>query len=288
MSPNHGLGYSILDKIPPLLTHYACRCFSFIIWGLFLTLVLTAGTRALIELLFPRFHQTLAQRAAWWRANVSEHPLVSEKHSQFVACSKIRWLTLHLPLRFEAFILIAMLILNIAPLVSCYSLYIGNNTYFTGSNAVSRRDQILRHLANRCAMLGIGQLPMLILLASKRTPVAIISQLSMNTMMLFHRWMARMLYCHIVVHTIGNALIFHYSIGFAQSIKMPAVQFGIVAVIMLSGLVFLSLRTLRKRYYEAFVFLHISMVLLLIVFSYLHIKLLHQGRVSSTLPPCAN
>lgn len=173
-----------------------------------------------------------------------------------------------------------MVALNIVPLVSFYSLYVGHNTYFTGPDAVSRRSQILRHLANRCAMLGIGQLPMLILLASKRTPVAILSQLSMNTMMLFHRWIARTCYVHIVIHTLGNALIFHYSIGFVESLKSLPVQLGIVAIVMLSGLVFLSLRTLRKKHYEVFVFLHISMALLMIVFTYLHIKYLHQGRVS--------
>ncbi|CDR99654.1 hypothetical protein, partial [Sporisorium scitamineum] len=174
----------------------------------------------------------------------------------------------------------AMLVLNIVPLFAFYSLYVGHNTYFTGTDSVSRRSQILRHLANRCAMLGIGQLPMLILLASKRTPVALLSQLSMQTMMLFHRWIARMCYLHIVVHTLGNLLIFHFGFGVVEGLKIPAVQWGMVAITMLSGLVFLSLRTLRNRHYEVFVFLHISMAVLMIVFTYLHIKLLHQGRLA--------
>lgn len=256
----------------------------FFIWGLFLLLILAAGSSAFIEHVSPRVHHAAARRAIWWRANISEHPLVTEKHSQVVACGRgpLSWLTLHLPLRLDAAILVIMMSLNIVPLIAFHSLYVGHNTYFTGSDAISRRNQILRHLANRCAMLGIGQLPMLILLSSKRTPVAIMSQLSMNTMMLFHRWIARTCYCHIIVHTLCNALIFHFSIGFAQSLKMLAVRFGIVAIIMLSGLVFLSLRTLRKRYYEVFVFMHISMALLMIVFTYLHIKYLHQGRVCST------
>lgn len=237
---------------------------------------------AFIERFFPHQHHALTRRAAWWRGNISEHPLVSEKHSQVVACGKgcFKWLTFHLPLRLEAIILVAMMILNVVPLVAFYSLYVGHNTYFTGTDAVSRRSQILRHLANRCAMLSIGQLPMLILLASKRTPVAILSQLSMNTMMLFHRWIARMCYFHVIIHTLGNALIFHFSIGLVESLKSLPVQLGIVAIVMLSGLVFLSLRTLRKKHYEIFVFLHISMALLMIVFTYLHIKYLHQGRVS--------
>ncbi|SPO22892.1 related to FRE6 - Ferric reductase [Ustilago trichophora] len=255
---------------------------TFLIWGLFLSLILVSGLSTFIEHFFPRLHHGLSRKAAWWRGNISEHPLVSQKHSQVVTCGKgcFAWLTFHLPLRLEAIILVAMVALNIVPLVSFYSLYVGHNTYFTGTDAISRRSQILRHLANRCAMLGIGQLPMLILLASKRTPVAILSQLPMNTMMLFHRWIARTCYVHIVIHTLGNALIFHYSIGFVESLKILPVQLGIVAIVMLSGLVFLSLRTLRKRHYEVFVFLHISMALLMIVFTYLHIKYLHQGRLA--------
>lgn len=224
----------------------------------------------------------MSRKLTWWRGNISEHPLVSQRHSQIVTCGKgcFRWLNFHLPLRLEAMILVAMLAANIAPIVGFYSLYVGNNTYFTGTDAVSRRSQILRHLANRCAMLGISQLPMLILLSSKRTPVAILSQLSMNTMMLFHRWIARTCYCHIIIHTLGNTLIFHYSVGFVESMRLLPVQLGTVALIMLSGLVFLSLRTLRKKHYEMFVFMHISMAFFMILFTYLHIRFLHQGRVS--------
>ncbi|KAJ1591245.1 hypothetical protein NDA11_007535 [Ustilago hordei] len=260
-------------KVPCLAT--------FVIWGLFLTLILAAASSALVEHLFPRLSHTMSRKLTWWRGNISEHPLVSQRHSQIVTCGKgcFRWLTFHLPLRLEAMILVAMLAANIAPIVGFYSLYVGNNTYFTGTDAVSRRSQILRHLANRCAMLGISQLPMLILLSSKRTPVAILSQLSMNTMMLFHRWIARTCYCHIIIHTLGNALIFHYSVGFVESMRLLPVQLGTVALITLSGLVFLSLRTLRKKHYEMFVFMHISMAFFMILFTYLHIRFLHQGRL---------
>ncbi|EST10226.1 FAD-binding 8 [Kalmanozyma brasiliensis GHG001] len=254
---------------------------TFLIWACFLTLGLASGLSAFIQHFFPHQHHVITRRAGWWRVNVSEHPLVSEKHSQAVACGKgsFAWLTVHLPLRLEAALLVVMLALNVVPLCTFYSLYVGHNTYFVGTDSVSRRSQVLRHVANRCATLGIGQLPMLILLASKRTPVALLSQLSMSAMMLFHRWIARMCYLHIIIHILCNALIFHFSIGFAESLKQPPVQVGTVATVMLFGLVFLSLRTLRKNHYEVFVFLHISMALTMLVCIYLHIKLLHQGRL---------
>lgn len=262
-----------------------------LIWACFLTLGLLSGLNAFIKHFLPRQHHAITRRAGWWRANVSEHPLVSEKHSRTVACGKgrLRWLTFHLPLRLEAALLVIMLALNIVPLCTFYSLYVGHNTYFVGTDSISRRSQILRHLANRCATLGIGQLPMLILLASKRTPVALLSQLLTNTMMLFHRWIARMCYLHVIVHILCNALIFHFSIGFTESLKQPPVQVGIAATVMLSGLVFLSLRTLRKKHYEVFVFLHISMAVSMLICVYLHIKLLHQGRVGTRMadPNCA-
>ncbi|GAC93925.1 likely ferric reductase [Pseudozyma hubeiensis SY62] len=255
---------------------------TFLIWSLFLFLALASGFSSLLAVLLPRAHHALSRRTSWWRGHISEHPLASEKHSQVIRCGSgcLRWLTLHVPLRLETAVLIVMMILNVVPYFSFYSLYVGHNTYFVGTDSVSRRSQILRHLANRCAMLGIGQLPMLILLASKRTPVALLSQLSMNTLMLFHRWIARMCYLHIIVHVLCNALIFHFGIGARESLKHPPVQLGILAVTMLSGLVFLSLRALRKRHYEVFVFLHISMAVLMLIFTYLHIKLLHQGRLA--------
>ncbi|SNX82199.1 related to FRE6 - Ferric reductase [Melanopsichium pennsylvanicum] len=255
---------------------------TFLIWGLFVTLILMSGLSALVKHYFPHLHRSLTRRAPWWRGNISEHPLISQKHSQVVTCGKgcFRWLTLHLPLRLESIILVAIMALNIVPLVTFYSLYVGHNTYFPGTDTMSRRSQILRHLANRCAMLGIGQLPMLILLASRRTPVAILSQLSMSTMMLFHRWIARICYLHVVIHIFSNALNFYHSTGLIESLKLLPVQLGIVSTVMLSGLVFSSLRIFREKHYEVFVFLHISLALLMIVFTYLHIKFLHQGRLA--------
>ncbi|TKY85290.1 hypothetical protein EX895_006370 [Sporisorium graminicola] len=284
-----------IASLPPDQTEYGWATFrhyyynsykvpcvaTFLIWGLFLALCLSSGLAAFVERFLPRLHRAIAKRTTWWRGHISEHPLLSQTHSHTVSCGtgRLSWLTLHLPLRLEAIILAAMVTFNIVPLFAFYSLYVGHNTYFTGTDFVSRRSQILRHMANRCAMLGIAQLPMLILLASKRTPVALLSQLSMNTMILFHRWIARMCYLHIVVHTLGNFLIFYFGTGVSKGLKVPAVQWGIAAIVMLSGLVFLSLRTLRNKHYEVFVFLHISMAVLMIVFTYLHIKLLHQGRL---------
>ena len=96
----------------------------------------------------------------------------------------------------------------------------------------------------------MAQLPLLILMASKRTPVALISGLSMNSLILYHRWIARWFWLHILIHTSAFTAIYvrRHSVG--ELVEETYVRWGIVGLSMMSGLIFFSLRALRERSYE--------------------------------------
>lgn len=182
------------------------------------------------------------------RGHFLEHPLIKRKHASVVAFPFANWLTLQLPLRGEALVVLLISLGNFLPLVAFYNLYVGTNLIYPGAH--SRRDQICRHLADRTAVLGVSQLPLLVVMASKRTPLAIMSGFSMNSLMLYHRWIARWFWLHILIHASAYTAIYVRRHRLAEVLEEPYIRWGIVGLSMMSGLVFLSLRALRQRSYE--------------------------------------
>ncbi|KAJ1032372.1 hypothetical protein NDA16_000399 [Ustilago loliicola] len=251
--------------------------YSFLIYGLFLLLIIGASINNLLAWGWPSLHAKLKRKLRLLRAHVLDHPLVHRKHASVVSFPVIKWLTLQLPLRGEAIVVFLYSFLNFLPLVAFYDLYVSaNNTLYPGPTG--KRDQICRHLADRAAILGVAQLPLLIMMASKRTPLAIMAGLGMNSLMLYHRWIARWFWLHILIHAAGFTAIYTRRGGVADLLEHNYVTWGIVGLSMMFGLVFFSLRTLRQRHYEIFVMLHITMAFFAMLGTYLHIALIRSPK----------
>ncbi|CBQ70226.1 related to FRE4-Ferric reductase [Sporisorium reilianum SRZ2] len=250
---------------------------SFVIYGMFLLLILAAAINNLLKWSAPSLHAKCKQRLRLLRAHVFEHPLISHKHSSVVAFPFLKWLTLQLPLRGEAFIIFCLSLINFLPLVAFYDFYVGHNTIFPAV-ATSKRDQICRHLADRTGVLGVAQLPLLVLMASKRTPVAIVSGLGMNNLILYHRWISRWFWAHITIHAGAYTAVYIRRDRLDELLEETYIRWGIAGLAMMFGLVFFSLRALRERSYEVFVMLHITMAFFAVLGTYLHIALIESPR----------
>lgn len=222
---------------------------SFVLYGLFLLLILAAAINNLLKWSLPSFHAKSKQRLRLLRAHVFEHPLARRKHASVVAFPFLKWLTLQLPLRGEALVVLCLSLINFLPLVAFYDLYLDHNTIYSVAST-AKRDQICRHLADRTGALGVAQLPLLVLMASKRTPVAIVSGLSMNSLILYHRWIARWFWLHIVVHAGAYTAIYVRRDRVGELLEETYIRWGIVGLSMMFGLIFFSLRALRERSYE--------------------------------------
>lgn len=252
---------------------------SFVIYGLFLVFVLGSGVKQVVRHFYPRFG-----RGRWFTTHIADHPLVKKRHAELVSLPGMRWLTLQLPLRGDGIVLVLIILANFLPLVAFYDWFIDGNVFWEGPTG--KRDMLCRFLADRTALLGTACFPLLILFASKRTPIAILAHLDMPTLMLYHRWIARICWAHILIHTTAFSIDYARYDYLLEAFKEPYFQWGCVGFGMMCGLVFFSLRSLRERCYELFVFLHITMAVIAIVGVYLHIKLLAAPKVSALRLRC--
>ncbi len=137
----------------------------------------------------------------------------------------------------RGFIIFAYSMINFIPLVAFYDLLLGDQQIFY-VGPTSKRDQIQRHLADRTGIMGTAQLPLLIMMASKRTPLAIVSGLGMNRLMLYHRWISRWFLAHILIHTAVWTVSYAQTEGIAVMLADTYIKWGCVGFSAICALVF--------------------------------------------------
>jgi hypothetical protein len=74
----------------------------------------------------------------------------------------------------------------------------------------------------------MAQLPLVILMSGKNSPIALISGLDMNDLMLYHRWCARMVWLQMNVHGFCYILIGFLKSHLANNFKKAYWNWGVV------------------------------------------------------------
>ncbi|GHJ83641.1 hypothetical protein NliqN6_0043 [Naganishia liquefaciens] len=214
----------------------------------------------------------------WLRTHFLESPLFSLRHHVPIPIFRLQRFTIQAPLRYQAMVIGLLLCINVVPLLCLYRILPGTRDVFW-PDPHSHRDQLMRYLSDRSATLAMGQLPLVILMSGKNSPIALISGLEMNDLMLYHRWLARMVWLQMNVHSFGYVMIALLKSHLLRNFGKAYWNWGVVAMAMMWGLTVLSIREIRRRHYEVFVFLHIVMCMIALVALYLHIHLLRHHKL---------
>lgn len=110
-----------------------------------------------------------------------------------------------------------------------------------------------RMLQLRAVSLLMAQLPLLFALAGRNSPIALITGVSFNTSMLYHRWFARIVTFLAIVH--GSATTWlKLQTGVATLNQAyatyPFFRWGAVAVVLFSVICFMATVPIRRFSYE--------------------------------------
>lgn len=159
-------------------------------------------------------------------------------------------LYLSAPTRGQSLILLGYFIMNIVLLLVDYDIYKAN-PYLSTSN------QLLRYLGNRTGIISFTQLPLVIVFAARNNIFIKLTGWPYATMQVYHRWVARIMMIHVVIHFIcftilavrGHTLAFRWQDVINWRFGNMAAYSGILMIIM-------SFNIIRKNYYEVFSFFH--------------------------------
>lgn len=169
-------------------------------------------------------------------------------------------LSLKAPTRGQSIILFGYLVLNVVFLVIEYDVFTPNPFL------VNKMDQHLRYLGNRTGIIAFTQLPLVVLFAGRNNILIKCTGWSYNTFQVYHRWVARMMIVHSIIH--GVCFTWLAVIGHVVAYKWEDVtnwRAANIAVYISIFMFILSLGAFRSRLYEIFLFSHKCMYIIFIV-----------------------
>ncbi len=130
-------------------------------------------------------------------------------------------------------------------------------------------------LADRAGLLFVVNLPFLYLLSAKNQPLKSLLGHSHESLNIFHRRLGELLIFMAAIHLIGMIYVW-YSIlrpvgfGFLRFITTKIILLGLFAFAAYNLIYLTSLRSFRRRCYEVFLFLHVSLQTVALVLLWFH------------------
>ncbi|KAM0790012.1 hypothetical protein ACM66B_005341 [Microbotryomycetes sp. NB124-2] len=196
-------------------------------------------------------------------------PLLKRSHA-FAA-----WTTVQVPLAADGFILVLYFLFNFYLTFFRYH-FISPNPFFPNDTRAFPIRQYLRGMADRTGIMSFGSTPLVILLATRHSPISWLSGSSFARLQVYHRWVSRITFGLAFVHSlVFFVLIAAQRIGWSVFWDKRYLRWGLLAFAAGVVLCFGSWRRLREISYEIFLVGHILSAFLWILGSYYHVALLH-------------
>lgn len=170
------------------------------------------------------------------------------------------------PDKLETFWIVVMFLYCIfANFILGYGYHKGDLTFKTKEAAMSR------YYGDRSCILLTYQLPLVFLLPGRNNFFQYITRWKQSRFLAFHKWMARVVTCEILIHAAAMATQ-TYSIHKTTRLGTPWYRYGISAAILFLLMPVLAFAGIRKRWYELFLVTHIIFAACAIWTAFLHAK----------------
>ncbi|KAK9245675.1 ferric reductase NAD binding domain-containing protein [Lipomyces tetrasporus] len=152
-----------------------------------------------------------------------------------------------LPTRGESLAITVYMVMNFIFLFVNYDLFLGNYYWPTSTNI-----QLIRYFSDRTGIMAFVQTPALILFASRNNFLSWLTGWGFQRAMVYHRWVARVMYFNAVIHSIGyTAYGLYYGKGTLASYYEDTYwKWGVVATVIGGLIMIQAVYVLRHKWYE--------------------------------------
>ncbi|KAL8683831.1 MAG: hypothetical protein Q9224_006649 [Gallowayella concinna] len=132
--------------------------------------------------------------------------------------------------------------------------------------------------ADRTSLLFVANLPILYLFAAKNQPIKLLTGYSYESLNVFHRRLGEVMCLLALLHSLGMVGVWYTilrPVGFslARFLLSKIILLGLGALVAYELIYFTSLGSFRQRWYELFLFLHVSLQVAALVLVWFH----HHG-----------
>lgn len=213
----------------------------------------------------------------WYRNHILEAPLLRQTRAQ-----AHEWfhgsLIVRAPGRIHTLALVALLVTN---LVCSFAFYESVPPDSPGATKIlgTKWHHYIRAFSDRTAMLAMAQLTLTFAFSGRNSPVVLITGCNFNTLMLYHRWLARIVTATTLGHAVGYTILFVVSKSLKYRFTRPYWNWGIASLAMWFAACFFGYTAFRRWSYEIFLLTHIIFVVWSIVALWKHIMIL-EGAIN--------
>ncbi|KAL8667255.1 MAG: hypothetical protein Q9202_000828 [Teloschistes flavicans] len=175
----------------------------------------------------------------------------------------------YIPTRFQSLFLAGVITMNVT--LSVWGIE------WNGTRAAA-----LSHLRNRTGALSVVNMIPLVVLAGRNNPLIGLLDISFDNFNLVHRWFGRIVVLQGLAHTIAEVMNIvdksgwkTLQIAFHNSQMLMT---GLVAIAAMVAILLQASAALRHAFYEAFLHIHIALVILTTVFLWKHLENTHPQK----------
>lgn len=192
-------------------------------------------------------------------------PLFRRRHNRDLRISSISFGIL--PTRFQTLFLTAMIAMNVV---------------FCVKNIEWRGDQsaLLNHIRNRTGTLSVVNMIPLVIMGGRNNPLISLLNISFDTFNLVHRWFGRIVVVEAVAHTLAFTIMMVNKMGwskYGQSLSESKLLYtGVIGTAAFVVILLQACKPLRSAFYEAFLHIHIALVVAALVGIWIHLDGLPQ------------
>ncbi|KAK4082417.1 uncharacterized protein Triagg1_2229 [Trichoderma aggressivum f. europaeum] len=203
------------------------------------------------------------ETGSWFKRNITIPATFGYRCAQ-----NVWWATI--PPRIQTFTITMFLIMNIVFCIHGYRI-IDENLYFA-----TPAKQVLRYVSDRTGIVSFANFPFIWLFGMRNNVAMWLTGWDFGTYNNFHRWCARISTIEAVVHSILYTVLIFMNGGwnyYAWWFTMWFWNAGQMATIFMCALLILSVYWIRRRFYEAFLIIHIGLSILILLTMLGHVSI---------------
>ncbi len=227
------------------------------------------GIKRLKQLAAPRLPLLPRPVSVFLRKHITLPALYGKRHIK-----KLPGSIGYVPQRSVALLITLYIALNIAFCAVSYSTS-AHNTWFVNSNK-----ELVAYIANRSGVLCLANIALTIMFSSRNTPLLYLARHSRTDLITFHRWAGRIAAVEGIIH---SAIYWTNTNSYGSNMFTAAAglsylgcsnsywNLGVLAVIIFIMIAVFSVLPIRTRFYEAFLYVHIGLVVVALVVLLYHL-----------------
>ncbi|KAK1240407.1 hypothetical protein MKX07_004435 [Trichoderma sp. CBMAI-0711] len=203
------------------------------------------------------------ETGSWFRRNVTIPATFGYRCAQ-----NVWWATI--PSRIQTLTIAAFLLMNVVFCVHGYRI-IDDNIYFG-----TPIRQVLRYAADRTGIISFANFPFIWLFGMRNNVAIWLTGWDFGTYNNFHRWCARISTLEAVAHSIFYTILIFMNGGWNYYVWWFTMWFwnaGQIATVSMCALLVFSIYWIRRRFYEAFLLIHIGLSILILLTMLGHVSI---------------